>query len=196
MWSFERQAGRWGIGFSDRVLRFVGASAILHAAIAPLTYLAWARLWPALDDRGPVPWLLWLVTIAFVAVPVGAGWGVGLGARSSRLWASVFTGPDPAPRAWDFLFQGKRNGWIRLKLKSGTWLAGAYATSQDGIGHTVLATLRSRISFLPPWSPLTLTRESSWSTPTAMLSLSLADCWCGGPKLSIFNSLTPRRTHE
>lgn len=132
MWSFERQAGRWGIGFSDRVLRFVGASAILHAAIAPLTYLAWARLWPALDDRGPVPWLLWLVTIAFVAVPVGAGWGVGLGARSSRLWASVFTGPDPAPRAWAFLFQGKRNGWIRLKLKSGTWLAGAYATSQDG----------------------------------------------------------------
>ena len=26
VWSFERQAGRWGIGLSDRVLRFVGGS--------------------------------------------------------------------------------------------------------------------------------------------------------------------------
>ena len=29
VWAFERQAGRWGIGFSDRALRFVGGSALL-----------------------------------------------------------------------------------------------------------------------------------------------------------------------
>lgn len=133
VWSFERQTGRWGIGLSDRVLRFIGTSAILHVAFAPLTYLAWVHLWPAVDEQGSVPWGLWLVTVAFVALPVGAGWGVGWGAKSSRNWSSVFTGPAPAPRAWDFLFQGNKDGWIRLKLKSGTWVAGAYATSTDGV---------------------------------------------------------------
>jgi len=48
-------------------------------------------------------------------------------------WALFFTGPDPAPRAWDYLFQGKRDGWIRLRLKSGTWVGGAYATSESGL---------------------------------------------------------------
>ena len=42
VWAFERQAGRWGIGLSDRLLRFVGGSALFHAAAAPLTYWIWA----------------------------------------------------------------------------------------------------------------------------------------------------------
>jgi hypothetical protein len=37
------------------------------------------------------------------------------------------TGPDPAPRAWDYLFQYENDGWIRLRLKSGIWIGGAYA---------------------------------------------------------------------
>lgn len=32
VWAFERQAGRWGIGLSDRLLRFVGGSVLFHAA--------------------------------------------------------------------------------------------------------------------------------------------------------------------
>ena len=39
VWAFERQAGGWGLGLSDRLLRFVGTSAILQVLIAPLTYL-------------------------------------------------------------------------------------------------------------------------------------------------------------
>ena len=32
-----------------------------------------------------------------------------------------------APRAWDHLFQHRRRGWVRCRLKSGTWLGGAFA---------------------------------------------------------------------
>ncbi len=41
-------------------------------------------------------------------------------------------GPDPAPRAWDYLFGARPDGWIWLRLKTGTWLAGAYAVKEDG----------------------------------------------------------------
>ena len=37
MWALERLVGRYGIGLSDRVLRFVAASTILHVFAAPLT---------------------------------------------------------------------------------------------------------------------------------------------------------------
>ena len=53
IWSFERQAGRWGIGLSDRVLRFVGASAIFHAFFAPASYWFWSTQWPKLKTPNP-----------------------------------------------------------------------------------------------------------------------------------------------
>ena len=40
-WSFERLVGAWGVGFADRVLRFVGVSAVFQAAIAPFTVWGW-----------------------------------------------------------------------------------------------------------------------------------------------------------
>ena len=45
----------------------------------------------------------------------------------------VITGSNPAPRAWDYLFGLRPEGWIRLKLKSGGWLAGAYAVQEDDL---------------------------------------------------------------
>ncbi|MDQ3981580.1 MAG: DUF6338 family protein, partial [Actinomycetota bacterium] len=41
-------------------------------------------------------------------------------------------GLDPAPRAWDYLFGYRPDGWIRLRLKSGIWIGGAYAVTADG----------------------------------------------------------------
>jgi hypothetical protein len=41
-------------------------------------------------------------------------------------------GPTRAPRAWDHLFGSRPDGWIRLRLRSGSWLAGAYAKRPDG----------------------------------------------------------------
>jgi Family of unknown function (DUF6338) len=132
-WAFERMVGRWGIGLSDRLLRFVGASAIFQALVAPVTYWLWSTRWSAVVDREHVPWWLWAVPVAYVALPLVAGTVIGVSTRSGVRWAKLFTGPDPAPRAWDYLFQGTRDGWIRLRLKSGVWLGGGYANSTEGL---------------------------------------------------------------
>lgn len=136
IWAFERQAGRWGIGLSDRLLRFVGGSALFHAAFAPLTYWLWADQWPDLRAGQPVSWWTWALVVAYVTLPLAVGTGVGLGTRRRYAWARWFTGPDPAPRAWDHLFQHEADGWVRLRLKSGTWLGGAYATENGRQSYT------------------------------------------------------------
>lgn len=129
-WAFERVVGRWGSGASDRLFRFVGGSAVFHALFAPATWWMWSTQWPLSRVDAP-SWWAWLAALLYVAVPLVAGTSVGWGTRSRKRWALAITGPDPAPRAWDYLFQGPRDGWIRLRLKSGTWLGGAYATSGE-----------------------------------------------------------------
>lgn len=132
VWAFERQAGRWGVGLSDRLLRFVGGSALFHAVAAPLTYWVWADQWHDINSGEPVTWWLWPLVLAYVAVPAVGGTVVGRGVRDEKGWTTIFTGPDPAPRAWDHLFGQKAEGWVRLRMKSGVWLGGAYA---DGNGR-------------------------------------------------------------
>lgn len=132
-WSFERLAGRWGIGLSDRLFRFVGTSALFHALFAPATYQFWSTQWDDLKAGRSVSWWLWALALGYVLVPFAIGSGIGYGTRKGWAAARFFTGPDPAPRAWDYLFQGERDGWIRLRLKSGIWLAGGYGNTEDGI---------------------------------------------------------------
>lgn len=127
VWAFERQAGRWGVGLSDRLLRFVGGSALFHAAAAPLTYWLWADRWDEIRGGEPVSWWMWPLVVAYVAIPAVGGTVVGRGVRSEKSWTTLFTGPDPAPRAWDHLFGQKADGWVRLRMKSGVWIGGAYA---------------------------------------------------------------------
>ncbi len=124
-------AGRWGIGLSDRIFRFVGASSIIHAAIAPASYWLWTSRWPSISTGGSHPLSLWLVAAVYVALPLLIGTLVGVATRSGSTWPRWITGPDPAPRAWDYLFQGERDGWVRIKLKTGAWIGGAYATYGD-----------------------------------------------------------------
>lgn len=132
-WAFEGMVGRWGAAFSDRVLRFVGTSAGLHVLIAPLTYWLWARyVEPGTIASGdPLPWGLWAVVAGYVAVPYGAGYFVGTATKQRRRWAQVVTGRNPAPRAWDNFFTDDPEGWIRLKLKSGPWVGGAFTTQRS-----------------------------------------------------------------
>lgn len=133
VWSFERQVGAWGVRFGDRLFRFVGASAIFHAAAAPVTYRLWAEFVRSGSvDGGRAPLGLWVAAVAYVAVPIALGTVVGSGTRRGSWWAEWFTGPDPAPRAWDHLFGREPDGWIRLRLRSGTWLGGVFATMEDG----------------------------------------------------------------
>ena len=133
IWSVERMAGRWGVALSDRLFRFVGTSAVFHAVAAPATYLLWRSQWLSVRNGDPVTWWLWLAPLAYVLLPLAAGTAIGWGSRNGRGWARAFTGPDPAPRAWDYLFQGGRDGWIRLRLKSGSWIGGAFATTESGL---------------------------------------------------------------
>lgn len=127
VWAFERQAGRYGIGLSDRVLRFIGGSAVLLAVFAGPLYVLHVNFTPELIAGRPLPWWLAAFPFAYVGVPLAAGTVLGVGLRRDWWIAKVLSGPDPAPRAWDYLFQYNIDGWIRCRLKSGTWLAGAYA---------------------------------------------------------------------
>jgi hypothetical protein len=51
VWAFERLAGAWGVRFSDRILRFVEVSAIMHALLAPITYWLWIEFHPFRTTR-------------------------------------------------------------------------------------------------------------------------------------------------
>lgn len=137
VWSFERVAGGWGVGLSDRVLRFIGASAVLHVLAAPITYCFWSTQWAELiDSNSDASFWWWAAAAGYVLVPFGLGTLVGFGSRAKWPGAQWVTGPDPEPRAWDHLFQGKQDGWIRLHLKSNTWIAGAFADSKGRKSYT------------------------------------------------------------
>jgi hypothetical protein len=105
----------------------VEVSAVLHAVGAPLTYWLWAAyIRSGRLSEGDVPLVLWLAPLIYVGAPILLGSTVGSATRTRARWVRLITGPEPAPRAWDHLFGGRPDGWVRLRLKSGTWLAGAY----------------------------------------------------------------------
>jgi Family of unknown function (DUF6338) len=133
VWAFERLVGRWGIGLSDRVLRFVGVSAVFHAVAAPVTYAAYREVIASglLARAGPLPAWWWPAVGVYVGVPIVLGSVVAAGAKRRWPWTNYVIGAEPAPRAWDFLFSGQPDGWIRLKLKTGPWIGGAYATADS-----------------------------------------------------------------
>lgn len=122
-WAFEQQAGRWGANFRDRAWRFVGVSAAFGALGLPVLYQVYRELIVSgrLAEGDSLPWWVWILSPIYFAVPWLAGLGVGYGARKRQRWVSLFTGPGPAPRAWDHLFTSPDlNGWILLQLKDDT----------------------------------------------------------------------------
>lgn len=136
MWALERIVGGWGIGFSDRVLRFIGVSAILHLLAAGGTYLLWFNYfregaWNAADK---LPWWLWLVVAAYVLIPIVLGTLFGLAVRHKNL-PEWLTGSNPAPTAWDQVFFDAPDAWIRMKLKSGPFIGGAFAKGSYAGGY-------------------------------------------------------------
>ena len=127
VWSFERNAGRYGIGLRDRAFRLVGTSAAFIALAAYPLYWLYSNYWTAFASREPLPLWLLVVPIAYVAVPSSLGWLVGVGLHNGAQWAQSLAGLKRAPRAWDHLFQGSDAGWVRCKMKSGAWIGGIYA---------------------------------------------------------------------
>jgi hypothetical protein len=127
-WAFERVAGAWGVSLSDRLLRFIGVSVGFQLLWAPELVLIWREfIHTGKAAAGDLPLWLWLVATAYVVIPFASGTLVGWGTRRRKQWAKMFTGPAPAPRAWDHLFSSEPDGWIRIRLKPGTWLGGAFS---------------------------------------------------------------------
>jgi len=131
-WGFEQQAGRWGATAVDRVQRFVGVSAFFLILELPLIYQFYRSFVASGDVESgrPLPVWVWLMPMLFVIIPAGVGRYVGRAAYQRKPWVTLVTGPSPAPRAWDDLFSGlDMNGWIRLRLKDESWLAGLWGES-------------------------------------------------------------------
>lgn len=127
--AYERLAGAYGVSLADRLIRFLAASAIFHALFSGPELLLY-RAWIGSGDlsRGDVnPWLLEAIAIAYVLLPTAAGSLVGYGRRQRWRWVGALTGTSPEPRAWDHVWtQPGRTLVVRLKLKSGPWLAGFF----------------------------------------------------------------------
>jgi hypothetical protein len=128
LWAVERLVGRWGIGVSDRLLRFIGVSAFLHALAAPATYAIWHDYLrtDAVPEGRSLPLWLWPVLAAYVVGPTLLGTGVGLAMRRWEL-PELLVGATRPPTAWDDLFSKHKEGYIRMKLKSGPFVGGALA---------------------------------------------------------------------
>jgi hypothetical protein len=152
LWGFEREAGKWGIGLSDTLLRFVAAAALFQAAYAGPLYLLYARYVHHLVERhgharylssvarGRLSCWLIVVPLLYVAIPAILGTVVGRSVRSegrhARRFARFMVGRDPAPRAWDDLFAGHPTGTVRLRLKSDhSWLGGAFGKNSYAAGY-------------------------------------------------------------
>jgi hypothetical protein len=154
-WYFEREAGRWGIGLADRVLRFVGYSAIFQAIYAYPVFWLWSnflhvpvRVDSQLQFRnlilegGPLPTWIYFVPAAYVALPISIGTlaGITVNRRGRSAWARalarVFAGRDPAPRAWDNLFSGSPAGVVRVRMDTGGRLGGLFGEDSYAAGYS------------------------------------------------------------
>lgn len=136
-WSYEREDGAWEVALSDRLARFSGVSAMFSVLTAPLIYWMYGQYTGSWADGDTVqlpPWV-WFVYAAYVVIPAVLGTIVGRGAKNRRKWTRFFTGPSPAPRGWDALFRSPAlTGWLRLRLKDGTWIVGAWEDPLDDDG--------------------------------------------------------------
>jgi Family of unknown function (DUF6338) len=147
IWAFEREVGRWGIGLADRVLRFIGVSALFLAFLAyPIRYL-WVRYLHVLAadrgdfknlvvDGGALPWWLLVVPLAYVGAPVILGTLAATAVRRDWRAARILVGPDPAPRAWDALFSPRPAGVVRVRLQDDLgWVGGLFGAESYAAGY-------------------------------------------------------------
>jgi hypothetical protein len=131
--AYERQAGSFAITTSDRVVRFLAASAVFQALLAGPTYIAYKH-WIAtghLSSGQVSAWWIELVAVGYIIVPAAAGTLIGMGqTRTGWQWAWTrwFATDAPEPTAWDHVWRHMKNRVVRIRLKSGVWTAGAWGT--------------------------------------------------------------------
>jgi len=197
--ALERVAGSYGSSLADRLVRFLAASAVFQAGFVSLElwlyreYVVAGRL-----AVGDVPALLLQgLTILYVGVPTLTGSLVGLGQKRRWGWARLLTGEAPEPRARDFLWRRNTEGIVRVRLKSGSWLAGVYGKSPAGV--------RSYASGYPEVGDVFLSRQLHVDATSGAFQVDAegrpeapvgsSGCFYAGMRSSTWSGSTSRRTH-
>jgi hypothetical protein len=132
--ALERVTTGYGASFADRLVRFLAASAVIHALLAGGEYQLYRYLIAEhrLASGTANTWLLQGLALGYVLLPTAIGSAVGWGHKRHQKWAILLVGAAPEPRAWDYMWRHTQRAIVRIKLKSGTWLAGYYGWSADG----------------------------------------------------------------
>jgi hypothetical protein len=131
--AYERVVGSYGGTARDRIVRLVTASAILQAIFSGLSYFIYRHLFVQESSQHAAnAFLVELISIVYVGVPVVTGSLVGHGIKKGKKWAVAIGGNALEPRAWDYLWQQRPIGYVRLRMKSGVWVGGFYGPRSDG----------------------------------------------------------------
>lgn len=132
--AYERVVGGFGVSFSDRLVRFLAASALFAALFSGPGLLLYRHfIVSGRLGRGDVSAFLFeLIIVAYVLLPSLVGSFVGYGQNRKWPWVTLLVGEAPEPRAWDYLWRPGVEGIVRMKLKSGSWLAGVFGTTASG----------------------------------------------------------------
>jgi hypothetical protein len=132
--AFERMAGSFGHNLGDRVIRFLGASAVLQVLFLGPTYILYQKyvLTGRLASGQPDWYWLWPVGAMYVLIPIGLGLLVGYKRNQRKRWALRLTGSALEPRAWDQMWNRPVKALVRIKLKSGGWIGGIFEASKTG----------------------------------------------------------------
>jgi hypothetical protein len=150
-WAFEREQGHWGIGLSDRLLRFIGVSVVFQLLFAAPLYLSdsvYAHHRILLGGSDYIEGLLraedaqriYAVAVTYVGIPIVAGIAAAAAVRSERPWlttlARAVVGRDPAPRGWDFVFSPRPAALIRGRLReTRVWVGGLFGADSYASGY-------------------------------------------------------------
>ncbi|WP_404316386.1 DUF6338 family protein [Prescottella equi] len=138
-YGYERQNTRMAIAdFNERLMAFLGVSAIFAVASLPLLYEGYRRyvVTGALQQGEPMPGWIWLIVAGYVAIPLLLGYWLGWCARTQNAVGRLLTGDRPHPRAWDALFNApKLGGYVKIRLKDQSldnpWVLGLWARGDE-----------------------------------------------------------------
>jgi hypothetical protein len=136
MFAFEGRAGTYRIGRPDRTIRIIAASAALHALGAGVTYHLYRSYGITHRfEQGRVPAAaVEIAALVYVGLPYVVGWIFGILYAKEWNVSRKFGRSAYHPRAWDFIFTRQRPALIRMRLKSGDWLAGVYGSGEGDVG--------------------------------------------------------------
>jgi hypothetical protein len=134
LWGYERMAGSWNQTSPDRIYRFVAGSAVFQLLFAPLSYWLWKNYFHSdrIAQAKPVPLSFWLTLSLYGIIPAAVGLAVGRFVRKKTFLGRAIRSSSAPPRAWDKVFSSQPQGLVRIKLKSGNWIAGVFAETASG----------------------------------------------------------------